>query len=191
MERSRSAPPRCSAGLPGDRAPYRGIAPLAPRLSSAPPAPPPPQQPPAPPALAYLVFRASSLSAPPCRCYLCSTRQLEGRRSITGVHTGFSADGAALSGPSLWAKLQPYFAVLPSLSGTATTLLEEYRWCIEPWASEESALEAWKARAGRYGHADHEAPVHLWLDASRSQIELCLEAGASEILHRLHVESGQ
>ena len=88
-----------------------------------------------------------------------------------------------------------YLTALPSLSGTATTLLKEYRWCFEPWASEESALEAWAATAGRYGHADLEAQVHLWLEASSSQIELGLGAGlgavSSEILHRLQVESGQ
>jgi hypothetical protein len=157
-------------------------------FTAASPALPQPQQSPASPVFAYLIIRASSLSAPPCACYLCSTRQLEGRRPITGIHTGFGADGAALSGPSLWAKLQPYFVGVPGLSSTAIALLEEYSWCIEHWPSEEAACDAWPAAASRYGHADPEPPVHLWLEASSSQIELSLEAGATEIIRRLRIE---
>ena len=102
---------------------------------------------------ALLVVRSSSLSAPPCGCYLCRDQP----RSILGVHTALSAVGRPLKGASLWAKLAPTFEALPP------QYIQEHRWCIEPWSSERSALAAWPSAALRYGHLDLNPPRHLWL----------------------------
>jgi hypothetical protein len=114
------------------------------------------------PAQAYIVLRPHGLAVPRCSCHLCCTRA-DGTRPLTGVHTGFDSDGRPLSGLRLWSKLAPFFSALPAL------YIHEYRWCIEPWVSERSALEAWPSAALRFGHSNLEPARHLWLEASAIQ----------------------
>ena len=80
------------------------------------------------------------------------------------VNTGYDSP-AQQTLTTVRSKLRPFFSALPG----DTLYIHEYRWCIEPWVSERSALEAWPSAALRFGHSNLEPARHLWLEASAIQ----------------------